>query len=100
MTFYIRDGETNIAEVSLWVDGDYVEISSHTYLKAYSDLLCDLDLDQKELASAFVGISELRGWLYEEYKKFKKEDYFDIEAIIKRKIRLLCSRFGLRMVED
>lgn len=109
MTLFLRDNNNNtILDLEVYVkkedDHSFVELSSVINIKNYSILLLDtLENDKVGLINTFVELSELRGWLWENYfmvKKNKPEEYGNVVKELKSILTTVANKYNLNLIQD
>ena len=110
MTFFIRDKKNNtIFEAEYWKkteDGhSYLELSCSIVVRTYSMFLIN-NMDQKmNIITDFDYLSELRGWMWEQYFMIKKndgndEDYVELLQTFRKMISDVAKKYDLYYTED
>jgi hypothetical protein len=104
MTLYLRDKNNNtIVDIELSKGKEFVDIRVAIDIKQYSNLLLN-NLDRKgEVIGMFDSISNLRGWLWEDYTPRygnKPSSYKDIKALVMESLTDTARMYGLTVVED
>lgn len=125
MVLFLRDqGNNTIYEVEIWTEiedhGDdgkrrFIEMSTNVNILHYSKHLIQLisnstrDNSLVEKASEFVtyidDLSELRGWMWENYFMVKDNDGSDedegqIIKMVREKLKQVANTYDLNVVED
>lgn len=110
MIIYLRDLKGNtLVDIEIYKareeQHDYVELKSVVCVKPYSDFLLKLDDDkQGKFIDVIDDLSELRGWMWENYFMVKKNDnhynYDDIVQLVALKVKEVADYFGLYLVTD
>lgn len=121
MVLYLRDKKGNsIYEASIWVKTDYekdgsshryVDLSTSIYIEAYSKLLISVldfgfkstSMEVNNLIHTFDDLSELRGWMWENYFMDKKNTPDEINHVIKEVREILervAEKYKLNIVVD
>jgi len=108
MTLFLRT-KTNktIVDIELWVkkedEHSFVELSSSIDIQNYSIFLLN-NLDKKlDIINDFELLSELRGWLWENYfmtKKNTPEEYNNVLKELKTILEEIGDKYGLHLVTD
>lgn len=109
MILFLRDNNNNtILDLEVYVkkedDRSFVEVSSVIDIKNYSILLLDtLEKDRVELVNTFDELSELRGWLWENYfmvKENKPEEYDNVVKELKSILTTVANKYNLNLIQD
>lgn len=82
---------------------EYLELHSSIDIKEYSNFLLD-NLDKKnKIISTFNELSELRGWLWENYFMGRQNvvtEYSNVLKILREMLHKIADDFDLNYVED
>ena len=109
MILFLRDNNNNtILDLEVYVkeedDHSFVEVSSAINIKNYSILLLDtLENDKAELIYTFDELSELRGWLWENYfgvTENKPEEYDNVVKELKSILTIVANKYNLNLIQD
>ena len=108
MTIYLRNEKNQtLLDVDVFVkkegNSSYVELKSSIDIRNYSILLIK-NLDKKiSLINDFEFLSELRGWLWENYfssTKNTEKEYTNVVKELKNIISEIGTKYNLHIVED
>ena len=107
MIWYLRNQKNKtVFEVEVWTNQidnwRFVEVSPSVNIQNYSILLLE-STHQINMIWDFYKLSELRGWLWEEFFVGKKNDvkYYD-EVIEELRIKLewIAGKYNLLLIQD
>ena len=105
MTHFIRNSHNKtIVDLEVFTNeyGD-ADLSCFIYIDKYSDFLLDNIDIADEIIRTFTRLSELRGFLHEEFKFLYREDEINTELVnelVKINFKPVCDRYGLSYVVD
>lgn len=108
MILFLRNKENKtILEVEIYVKSgdvrDYVELNSTVMIEPYSRFLLEnLDIPN-QIISTFADLSELRGWMWENYfmvKDNKPSEIDNVAAEVRKMLKEVATDFDLYYTED
>jgi hypothetical protein len=111
MTLFLRNKENeSVVDIELFIEKcGYVELKSVICLKQYSKLLLELVISEKsekeihDFINEFEDLSELRGWLWEDYFATKRNNYEEFENVctaLREKLKTVAKKYNLVLVQD
>jgi hypothetical protein len=113
MIFFLRnDKNKTIIEAELYTkdythgeDGSYIELSSTVDIENYSHFLLDNQDNKDNIIQIIDRLSELRGWLWEEYFSSERNEYSDdiirdIYQQVEHIFEEAAKQLNLQYVED
>lgn len=108
MILYLRDKRNRtILDVEIYVDGkqerDFVEMHSTVIIEPYSLFLIENIDNADEIIATFDELSELRGWMWENYfmvKDNKPEELNNVIKLVTERLKEVAKKFDLGFVTD
>lgn len=111
MTIFLRDKDNKTyVDLGVWVQHEkdgrkFVELTSTVDIENYSNMLLGsiLKPNFEFIIEDFIFISELRGWLWENYFMVKQNDGNDLDGVVKELMMMfkeIGDRHGLHIVTD
>lgn len=109
MILYLRDKRNKtILDVEIYVDSNdmkmnHVELHSSVNIEPYSLFLIENFDNADEIISTFDELSELRGWMWENYfmvKDNKPEELNNVIEEVTKRLKEVAKKFDLGFVTD
>lgn len=101
MVFYLRNEKReNLVDIEVNQKDEIVDIHSIVLIAPYSNLLLNSE-NKEQVIADFEFLSELRGWLWENYvEQVDKAVLSDVVSIIRQTLRDYAQTYDLFVVED
>jgi len=110
MTLFLRNNKNeSIVDIEIWVKRDaetkrsFVELRSVVCIKPYSEFLLANSAEKEEIIDTFDNISELRGWMWENYFMVKDNTPDELQNVVNEvsdMLREIGKKFGLRFITN
>lgn len=121
MILYLRDKNgKDVFETEIYVKTDYesdgtnhryVELSANVHIEGYSRLIISIldlgysgnSIEVLNFINEFDNLSELRGWMWENYFMNKKNNPNELDLVVKEvkgMLNLVAKKYELRLIED